>query len=40
MFIELNGGRFEPDPPNVDEAESAMLVVAAHDVDEEWLASG
>jgi death-on-curing protein len=37
MFIDLNGGRWNPDPPNVDEAEEAMLAVAAHDVDESWL---
>ena len=37
-FIDLNGGRWEPDPPDVDEAESAMLAVAAHSVDEAWLA--
>ncbi|MCZ7536916.1 MAG: Fic family protein [Acidimicrobiia bacterium] len=38
MFIDLNDGSWEPDPPNVDDAETAMLSVAAHDVDEEWLA--
>lgn len=38
MFVDLNQGRWEPDPPDIDEAESAMLAVAAHDVDEEWLA--
>jgi death-on-curing protein len=37
MFIDLNGGRWDPDPPDVDEAEQAMLAVAAHDVDESWL---
>jgi death on curing protein len=37
MFVELNGGRWEPDPPDVDEAEAAMLAVAAHTVDEAWL---
>jgi death-on-curing protein len=39
MFIDLNGGRWDPDPPNVDEAEAAMLAVAAHEVDEDWLAT-
>jgi death-on-curing protein len=39
MFIDLNGGRWEPDPPEVDEAEEAMLAVAAHDVDEAWFAA-
>jgi death-on-curing protein len=41
LFIDLNTGRWDPDPPNVDDAEAAMLAVAAHDVDEasfaEWL---
>jgi death-on-curing protein len=37
MFIDLNGGRWDPDPPDVDEAERAMLAVAAHEVDESWL---
>lgn len=39
LFVDLNGGRWEPDPPDVDEAESAILAVAAHEVDEEWFAS-
>jgi death-on-curing protein len=34
----LNNGVWNPDPPNVDEAEAAMLAVAAHEVDEAWLA--
>ena len=38
LFIDLNGGVWNPDPPNVDEAEAAMLAVAAHEVDEGWLA--
>ncbi len=29
MFIDLNGGTWDPDPPDVDEAEEAMLAVAA-----------
>jgi len=41
MFVELNGGRWDPDPPDVDQAEAAMLAVAAHEVDEagfsNWL---
>ena len=37
MLIDLNGGRWNPDPPTVDEAEAAMLSVAAHEVDESWL---
>jgi death-on-curing protein len=39
MFIDLNDGRWDPDPPDVDAAEAAMLAVAAHDVDEAWLAA-
>lgn len=39
LFIDLNGGVWDPDPPVVDEAEEAMLAVAAGEVDEEWLAS-
>jgi death-on-curing protein len=38
LFIDLNGGAWDPDPPDVDEAEAAMLAVAAHEVDEAWLA--
>lgn len=39
LFIDLNDGRWDPDPPNVDEAEIAMLAVAARKVDEACLAS-
>ena len=38
MFIDLNGGGWDPDPPDVGDAEAAMLAVAAHEVDEAWLA--
>lgn len=38
MFVDLNGGAWDPDPPNVDDAEAAMLTVAAHEVDEAWVA--
>ena len=38
MFLDLNDVLWQPDPPDVDEAEAAMLAVAAHDVDERWLA--
>ena len=38
MFIELNGGVWDPDPPEVDGAEAATLAVAAHSVDEAWFA--
>jgi death-on-curing protein len=38
LFLDLNGFQFDPDPPDVDGAEAAMLAVAAHEVDEDWLA--
>jgi death-on-curing protein len=38
MFVDLNGGIWDPDPPDVDEAEQAMLALAAGEVDEGWLA--
>jgi prophage maintenance system killer protein len=38
VFVDLNGGSWDPDSPDVDEAEAAMLAVAAHEVDEAWLA--
>jgi death-on-curing protein len=38
LFIDLNDGVWDPDPPDVDEAEQAMLAVAAGEVDEPWLA--
>jgi death-on-curing protein len=39
MFIDLNGGAWDPDPPDIDEAEEAMLAIAAGDVDEIWTAA-
>ena len=39
LFVDLNSGLWNPDPLNVDEAEAAMLSVAAHDVTEPWLAA-
>lgn len=38
LFLDLNGFQWDPDPPDVDDAEAAMLAVAAHEVDEDWLA--
>lgn len=38
MFIDLNGGHWDPEPPVVDEAEEAMLAIAGGDVDEAWAA--
>ncbi|RIK10599.1 MAG: type II toxin-antitoxin system death-on-curing family toxin [Acidobacteria bacterium] len=41
LFIDLNGGRWEPDPPATDDAEAMMIAVASNEVDEtrfvEWL---
>lgn len=39
MFLDLNGHRWDPDPPDVDEAEAAMQAVAAHEVNEAWFAA-
>ncbi len=39
MFIDLNDGTWQPDPPDVDEAEEAMLKIAAGEVDEVWTAA-
>jgi death-on-curing protein len=38
MFIDLNQGRWEPDPPIVQDAVNAMVAVAERSVDEHWLA--
>lgn len=38
LLLDLNGIVWSPDPPDVDEAEQAMLAVAAHEVDESWVA--
>ena len=41
MFVDLNSGRWNPDPPNVDEAETAMVAVAGRKLNEtefaDWL---
>lgn len=39
MFIDLNDGAWDPDPPDIDQAEEAMLAIAAGDVDETWTAA-
>lgn len=39
MFIDLNNGAWQPDPPDVDHAEEAMLAIAPGDVDEAWTAA-
>ena len=38
IFLDLNEIVWSPDPPDVDDAEQAMLAVAAHEVDESWFA--
>lgn len=38
MFLDFNGARWDPDPPDVDDAEAAMIGIAAHQVDEAWAA--
>ena len=40
LFIDLNDGGWDPDPPDVNQAEEAMLAVAAGEVDEEWSRAG
>ena len=39
LFLDLNDVVWDPDPPDVDRAESGMLAVAAHQVDETWFAA-
>ncbi len=39
LFLDLNGGGWNPDPPDVDEAETAMFAVAAHELDETQFAA-
>ena len=38
LFVDLNGGSWDPDPPDVEDAVEAMLDVAARTVDEESFA--
>ena len=38
MFLDLNGASRDPNPPEVDDAETAALAIAAHDLDEAWTA--
>ncbi len=38
MFVDLNGGQWDPDPPDVDDAVRTMLGVAARQIDEDALA--
>ena len=38
VFIDLNRGRWNPDPPDVDDAERVMPAVAAGEINEQDLA--
>ncbi len=38
LFLDLNGGRWEPGQPDPDDTVETMLAVAAREVDEAWLA--
>ena len=38
LFVDLNDGSWDPDPPDVDDAVQAMLDVAARKIDEESFA--
>lgn len=39
LFLDLNEVQWDPDPPEIDDAERAMLAIAAHEVDEAWTAA-
>ena len=39
VFIDLNSGQWSPDPPDVDDAEQAMLAVAAGQISEREFAA-
>ncbi len=43
LFVDLNGGLWDPDTPDIDESEQAMLAVAAGEITEQdfadWLRS-
>ncbi len=39
IFVDLNHGTWDPDPPNIDQTEQAMLAIAAGEVDETWTAA-
>ncbi len=39
MFLDLNGWQWSPDPPDVNESESAMLAVASKQWSETELAA-
>jgi death-on-curing protein len=37
-FLDLSGVVCDPDPPDVDEAEAAVIAMAAREIDEAWMA--
>lgn len=39
MFLDLNGVVWNPDPPDIDDAEQTMFAVADHEIDGASLAS-
>ena len=39
LFVDLNDGTWDPDPPDIDEAKEAVLAIAAGENDEAWTAS-
>jgi death-on-curing protein len=39
VLFDLNDGTWDPDPPDIDEAEEAVLAIAAGENDEAWTAS-
>ena len=39
MFVDLNDGTWEPDPPEIDQAEEALQAIAAGENDEAWAAA-
>jgi len=40
MFVDVNGGRWSPDPPEVEASVAAMLAVAVREFDEQQFARG
>ncbi|MEA2058027.1 MAG: Fic family protein [Actinomycetota bacterium] len=39
MFVDLDDGTWEPAPPDIDQAEEAVLAIAAGNNDEAWAAA-
>lgn len=38
MFIDINRGRWDPDPPDIDDVEKTMVAVTAGEINEQTLA--